>query len=224
MEDSGDPPTSVRFLVGPNHNKVLFVVGKESICTSNYFRNLLQPRRKAIEGNCPICQEALEEDVEERVKELTYCTSSCGNNFHQACMDEWKRSKPTGALLQCPMCRQRWDTYTIPAITPKAFLVYYHWLALTYIPLQPWNRDHIAPGQKGPDYIELFEAYQLGVFLSEPKFSKAALQNIVRECKDTNVYPNWRAVDTTYAITSVSSPLRELLVEIYMQFDCLAYE
>lgn len=223
MENFKDPPGTVRFVIGSN--RLYLLVTKEIICISNYFRNLLQPRRKAIEGNCPICQEALKEGIEEDITELTYCASSCGNNFHKVCLDEWERSKANRAPLQCPMCRQHWDkegTYTITAITPRAFIVYYNWLKLGYIPLRPpWNR-HLFTSPTlldFPDFPELVECYQLGVFISDPKFSKAALQNILRECIDTGTIPNFWAVHTAYAITSVSSPLRKLIVEIYTQLN-----
>ena len=221
MENFKDPPGTVRFVIGLN--RLYLLVTKEIICISNYFRNLLQPRRKAIEGNCPICLEALKEGIEEDNTKLTYCASSCGNNFHQVCLDEWKRSKPKGAPLRCPMCRQHWDeegTYTITAITTQAFIVYYRWLELNYIPLRPpWNRNHLDPIPNHPDFIELAECYQLGVFISDPKFSKATLQKILRECIDTGTIPNFGAVHTAYAITSVSSPLRKLIVEIYTQIN-----
>lgn len=221
MENLEDPPGSVRFVIGSN--QLYFLVSKEVICISNYFRSLLQPRRRAIEGNCPICQEALKEGIEEGITKLTHCASSCGNNFHQVCLDKWERSKPNGAPLQCPMCRQHWDeegTYTITAITLEAFVVYYHWLKLNYIPLRPpWNRNHLDPIPTLPGFAEIVECYHLGVFISDPKFSKAALQNILRECIDTGTIPIFRAVHTAYAITSFSSPLRKLIVEIYTQLN-----
>jgi hypothetical protein len=220
-EDEEDPPNTVSILIGPNDDKVCVVANKDVMRTSKYFRNLLQPRR-AIEGDCPICQEALEEDVEEVVEELTYCESSCGNNFHQVCMDEWKRSKPTGALFQCPMCRQSWWTYTFSETSLKAFMVYYSWLYSANVALQ---MEYIGPDPVNPNFIELFEAYQLGVALSEPIFCQTVKRSIEMECtEDFTVFPDWQDVTTAYSITPVSSPLRGLLARIYTTIDSSHYE
>ncbi|KAF2623343.1 hypothetical protein BU25DRAFT_177532 [Macroventuria anomochaeta] len=62
---------TVRLSIG--QGRELFVVHEELICTSSYFRDLLQPKRKAIVADCSICQEELQPDEEEP----TYCASSC---------------------------------------------------------------------------------------------------------------------------------------------------
>lgn len=215
----------VRLFIGSDGEGELFEVEKELLCRSTYFRKLLQPHRKTTEGNCSICYEAL---VEDGVKELTYCATSCGNNFHKVCMEEWKRSNPNEVSLKCPMCRQRFEEEgmdSFPTITPIAFHNYLDWLHLSYIPLRPtWKYGNT---DTGPDFIALVEAYQLGVFVSDRKFWKATLQNILGECIKSNVYPNDNTVARAYAVTSDSpsleSPLRKLFVEIYMQFSCSDY-
>jgi hypothetical protein len=114
----------------------LFTVHKELICSSKYFRNMLQPRRKAIEdeGECTICHDAFDPGV----KELTYCASSCGSNFHRSCMDDWRRNGPPGPL-RCPMCRSLWDQFRgeavrrLLALDAEAFDIYRNWLYTTTI-------------------------------------------------------------------------------------------
>ncbi|OSS46624.1 hypothetical protein B5807_08358 [Epicoccum nigrum] len=88
---------TIQFMIGKEME--LFTVHKELICSSKYFRNMLQPRRKAIEdeGECTICHDAFDPGV----KELTYCASSCGSNFHRSCMDDWRRNGPlSNAVLE----------------------------------------------------------------------------------------------------------------------------
>ena len=215
------PPGSVRFVIGQNPNKQIIVVEKEIVCKSPYFRKRLEPHRKAIEGNCPICQEALEEGV----NEITYCASTCGNNFHQACIDAWKQSKPAGDTLQCPMCRQAFDiegTYSIPELTPRGFRNFLDWLELNTVP--PWDHSFYRAGRDSQDYIELIEAYFLGCFVKEHEFCKAAMQHLLKICWTHRSYPKWDVVDAAYNTTSAQSPLRELLVDVYMQLDNVAYE
>lgn len=132
-------------------------------------------------------------------------------------MDQWKRSKPRGAPLKCPMCRQRFEdrcTYSFPEITPKAFRLFREWLRLTYIPTRSLSYPKYPP-----DFVGLVEAYQLGIFVSEPEFCKAALQTILRECMWSTEFPNHLAIQSAYAIRDAASPLRELLLEMYMQLS-----
>jgi hypothetical protein len=63
--------------------------------------------RKPIEGECPICYEALEKD-----EALVYCRASCGQNMHKACLEMWaatKRAQGSAAKVTCPYCRQPWE-------------------------------------------------------------------------------------------------------------------
>lgn len=62
--------------------------------------------RKEVEGDCPICFSAMEED-----EELVFCRAQCGQNLHKECFDMWARTKRTSARDQvtCPMCRTPWQ-------------------------------------------------------------------------------------------------------------------
>lgn len=63
--------------------------------------------RKPIEGECPICYEALEKD-----EAIVYCRASCGQNMHKACLEMWaatKRAQGTIAEVTCPYCRSAWE-------------------------------------------------------------------------------------------------------------------
>lgn len=81
--------------------------------------------RRTIEGDCGICLCALQKaaddtsdggndtdnkdehkkDVGEKNKDLVWCKSQCGVNFHKACMDQWLRRAPRPT---CPACRRSW--------------------------------------------------------------------------------------------------------------------
>jgi hypothetical protein len=42
-------------------------------------------KRKAVEGDCPICFMEFEPQTEK----IIWCKASCGNNVHKACFDRW---------------------------------------------------------------------------------------------------------------------------------------
>ena len=186
-----------------------FTVLEDLLCVSPYFRRILQPRRKAIEGDCPICQDALEGD-----KEVVFCHGPCGNNFHLACINAWKRHLPQGTPLNCPLCRQRfkpphYDTVPLPGVEPNVFDIYHKWL---------YDQAHIRYPSK---LTYMIKAYKLGVDIEEPAFSKDMLQSIQKECMDCRIYPDWHDVMTAYDVTPGPSPLREFMVSKYMQLDNL---
>jgi hypothetical protein len=189
----------------------IYTVLEDLICVSPYFRGILQPRRKAIDANCSICQDTLEGN-----KALTFCHGPCGNNFHQACVNEWQWHAPQG-VIYCPLCRERLNqprhvTLPLPAVDAKAFDVYYNWL---------YDQPHIRIPSR---LNHLIKAYQLGVVFSEPAFSKDVLHFIQKECVDSYVHPGLHDVTTAYDITSdPSSPLREFMVRTYMQLENLDY-
>ncbi|KAL1797512.1 hypothetical protein ACET3X_004118 [Alternaria dauci] len=58
--------------------------------------------RKPIEGECPICYDELG-----RNEAIVYCKSSCGNNVHKACMQNWVAASKGKAT--CPYCRAKWE-------------------------------------------------------------------------------------------------------------------
>nr|CAG8445583.1 15784_t:CDS:10 [Entrophospora candida] len=61
--------------------------------------------RQPIEGDCPICYEALSE-----TEKLVWCKDSCGNNVHEVCFDQWKSSKrSSGDEITCVYCRNKWE-------------------------------------------------------------------------------------------------------------------
>lgn len=60
-------------------------------------------RRKPIEGECPICVFDMEP-----AEDVVWCKTSCGQNFHRECFEQWKRSK-MGGRVTCVYCRAEWD-------------------------------------------------------------------------------------------------------------------
>ncbi|KAH6639707.1 hypothetical protein C7974DRAFT_137247 [Boeremia exigua] len=61
--------------------------------------------RKPIEGECPICYDALDSEKDD----IVYCKASCGNNVHKTCMQSWIQVATRGKAT-CPYCRATWDT------------------------------------------------------------------------------------------------------------------
>lgn len=61
--------------------------------------------RKPMEGECPICYDELDHK-----EDIVYCRSSCGNNIHKVCMQNWTAAARGNAT--CPYCRAVWETDT----------------------------------------------------------------------------------------------------------------
>lgn len=64
--------------------------------------------RKPIEGECPICYDELD-----GMEDIVYCKTSCGNNIHKVCMQNWVAAARNNAT--CPYCRAKWDTDAVLA-------------------------------------------------------------------------------------------------------------
>ncbi|KAI1279007.1 hypothetical protein F5Y07DRAFT_360175 [Xylaria sp. FL0933] len=64
------------------------------------------PRRKTIEGDCPICFTPFE-----GAEDTVYCRATCGQNIHKECFEMWAATKRRGGRdsITCPMCRSPWE-------------------------------------------------------------------------------------------------------------------
>ena len=62
-------------------------------------------RRKAIEGDCPICYCDLDANSPESI---VWCRAACGQNIHQKCYQMWAATKAQDSVT-CPMCRSKWE-------------------------------------------------------------------------------------------------------------------
>lgn len=65
-------------------------------------------KRKAIEGECPICYM----DFDEQHNALVWCKAACGNNVHKSCFDQYAASQrgAGGAnRIKCVYCRTPWQ-------------------------------------------------------------------------------------------------------------------
>ncbi|KAI0424743.1 hypothetical protein F5Y09DRAFT_129956 [Xylaria sp. FL1042] len=64
------------------------------------------PKRKQIEGDCPICFTPFEGP-----EDTVYCRATCGQNIHKECFEMWAATKRRGArdAITCPMCRSPWQ-------------------------------------------------------------------------------------------------------------------
>ncbi|OAK95109.1 hypothetical protein IQ06DRAFT_64248 [Phaeosphaeriaceae sp. SRC1lsM3a] len=77
-----------------------FSVHEHLICSkSQLFKQRFQKNRKPMEGECLICHEQLNPQEDD----VTFCRGSCGQNIHEACIEQWTRRHST-----CPMCREPW--------------------------------------------------------------------------------------------------------------------
>ncbi|KAI9874879.1 MAG: hypothetical protein M1830_009183 [Pleopsidium flavum] len=61
-------------------------------------------KRKAIDGDCPICFTEFEPDTED----IVWCKAACGNNIHKTCFEQWAASQK-GKEVKCVYCRTPWQ-------------------------------------------------------------------------------------------------------------------
>ncbi|PIG84150.1 RING finger domain protein (Znf1), partial [Aspergillus arachidicola] len=64
-------------------------------------------KRKAVEGDCPICFMEFEPDREE----IVWCRAACGNNIHKTCFQQWAVTKHSQGV-RCVYCRSPWQADT----------------------------------------------------------------------------------------------------------------
>jgi len=102
-----DPLSNV--LASPEVQQKYSEITGEKVTVTN---NSSKPTRKPVEGNmCPICYEDMSTD-----EELVYCESSCGQNVHKNCFDQWMTvQKKKGEEVTCVYCRERWKSETASA-------------------------------------------------------------------------------------------------------------
>jgi hypothetical protein len=64
------------------------------------------PNRKPVEGDCPICYEAMTDG-----EAIVWCKASCGNNLHRGCIEMWAatRRQQGSSKVTCPYCRSDWE-------------------------------------------------------------------------------------------------------------------
>ncbi|KAE8410187.1 hypothetical protein BDV36DRAFT_289779 [Aspergillus pseudocaelatus] len=64
-------------------------------------------KRKAVEGECPICFMEFEPDREE----IVWCRAACGNNIHKTCFQQWAVTQHSQGV-RCVYCRSPWQADT----------------------------------------------------------------------------------------------------------------
>ncbi|KAF1923558.1 uncharacterized protein M421DRAFT_9508 [Didymella exigua CBS 183.55] len=188
----------------------LFTLHEELICESPFFRTILQPQRKVVEGDCPVCHEALDATR----MELTYCSTSCGGNFHRACIDDWIACAAQGKLATaCPLCRQPWadddsnsDTHRLPTLDADAFDVFLTWLYAGSLPPDLQSRA-------------LINAHVLGEHVSAPEFCTSVVSALIGKCVKDGAVPHTSHVWTAYTGTSRGSMLRKAMVVLYLNLS-----
>jgi hypothetical protein len=84
--------------------KAMFDISKVAAPPIKVEEIAFDPKRKPIEGDCPICYMELNPD-----SAVTYCKAKCGQNIHQQCVSTWIRAQQrTHGKKTCPYCRENW--------------------------------------------------------------------------------------------------------------------
>jgi hypothetical protein len=194
--------------------RAMFVIHEDLLCLhSPFFREKLQPRRREIEGDCSICHEELSPGV----KELTFCSDSCGCNFHYDCVEQWKAQTAQGEITRCPLCRSDWDVHRVSqysnfrSLDKDAFEIYSTWLYNGHIATEE-DEDEV------PEYSVLAKTYQFAVHVQDTTFSRLILETIVELFSDTDYYPSTAAIRIAYTNSPINCQLKKLIVCLYMLF------
>ncbi len=70
-------------------------------------------RRKAVEGDCPICFCEMDGEGGVGGEAVVWCRAACGQNVHRGCFETWaatKRRQAGGSgEVTCPYCRSVWE-------------------------------------------------------------------------------------------------------------------
>ncbi|KAH6630611.1 hypothetical protein B0J18DRAFT_463461 [Chaetomium sp. MPI-SDFR-AT-0129] len=67
-------------------------------------------KRKAVEGDCPICFCEMEEG-KRGADAVVWCRAACGQNVHKGCFETWAATKRSqgNREVTCPYCRSAWQ-------------------------------------------------------------------------------------------------------------------
>ncbi|KAL1601736.1 hypothetical protein SLS60_006651 [Paraconiothyrium brasiliense] len=173
-------------------SKRVFKIHEDLLCErSPFFRCYLQPKRKEIQGDCPICIDELKSGV----KELTYCTT-CGGNFHSECIENLR--KHSSLPLRCPLCRRSCSNHfrspgdsskSFPEIHAADFATYNEWLYSGTIGCDSVHEEDFKP---------LVSAYLFSLEVEDRKFGTAILQAMLEVYKDDGLYPEQDAIALAY--------------------------
>lgn len=201
----------VQIHAGPTRE--VFAIHEDLLCAqSPYFRRKLQANRLPIEGDCPICHE----ELQPRVKEVVFCTSTCGGNIHADCLTQWLRKK-----LECPLCRTTWVKHTTriypyPDLDESSFAIYCEWVYSSHVAVgNALDGDEI----ESSNHYQLVSAYLLGIRLEDRKFCTAILDSFLELDIDNGSYPGSGAVQAAYKNTEGPCVLRHFLVDLYVAAD-----
>lgn len=105
---------------------------------------------------------------------------------------------------------------TLPDDKPRAFAIYVHWLYFRTLPMI--RRGETTPSDR---YRDLIEIYSLGDKLLDPDFQNAILDATIEEGNAQYLNgkascPDEQVIEYAYSNTVPSSPIRDLLVEIFI--------
>ncbi|KAJ4348165.1 uncharacterized protein N0V89_009537 [Didymosphaeria variabile] len=198
-------------------SKRMFKIHEDLLCErSPYFGGYLQPQRKEIQGDCPICIDELKTGV----KELTYCTR-CGGNFHSECIENLR--KHSLLPLRCPLCRRSCSNHfrnsgdsskSFPELQAADFAKYHEWLYSGTIGCDDSVYEE--------DFKPLVSAYLFSLEVEDRRFGTAILQAMLEVYKDEGLYPEQDAIALAYDVDASHEQsaglrrLRTFLIDTYL--------
>jgi hypothetical protein len=192
--------------VGPQRRK--FSAHEDMLCMrSKFFKDWFQTARKDVEGECVICHE----DLDAVVKTITYC-KSCGNNLHQACMEQWFDTSST-----CPTCRAEWvmsdflGAFNLDDTDADGFDAYVQWLYGRKIPTYVADKGDVQVRCR-----RLVKAHIVGDSLGDEDFVKVVRHEIVKDSLEGAYTISVDVLNTVYKTTAGPCTLRSFMVCLYV--------
>ncbi|KAF2008215.1 hypothetical protein P154DRAFT_584847 [Amniculicola lignicola CBS 123094] len=207
-------------LAGLNGNIVQFELGgrrytvhEDLIClTSQLYKNTLQPKRKPIEGNCAVCRN----EINPNIDDLVYCRSRCGQNLHRGCLEQWHAAAPQISHGNCPYCRALWPleqngdrrilNFDRFNLEQWMIHIYIGWL---YTRCFQYD-DNSINDRAGAFFVYMIELHRIAVAFQDKEFGEVVLRAIYGH---NNELPGVKAI--LFAWKTGAAPIvKKLLVNM----------
>ena len=191
----------VNVVFGPK--KTVFAVHEDLLCSSSkYFKRKFQKSRRAIEGDCSVCTEEVA-----NLAAVSYC-NACGQNFHQACINDWLDRERT-----CPLCRLEWSLPRNQSNDTVHIVIGCAWDGANFDRYMQWLYTDTLP-DNGARLTELFTAHILACRLKDPRYMIASRRSIIDFVSTPEATVTHSDMEFLYRDVSMASPLRTFFLDL----------
>ncbi|CAF1264951.1 unnamed protein product [Adineta ricciae] len=84
----------------------------DTVADATVPETVVKQKTITADDDCPICCESMEDKAGDPAN-ILFCSTSCGNNMHNNCFNQWRRMKTLmREPVTCPFCRIEWKITT----------------------------------------------------------------------------------------------------------------